>query len=102
VRQGDRDIVGDNQSGRSASKLNNFTDKTWGEKACQLVKSTSRLDDTHWPMIKAHASEFYSNVEIDGEEGEGISENGDNPVANPHAFITLDWYVIEAVSIYGF
>jgi hypothetical protein len=78
----------DDQSGRG--KANNFTDKIWGEKACQLVKSTSRLDDTHWPMIKVHASMFYSNIESEDEEGEGVLED-DDPVSNPHAYIALDW-----------
>ncbi|KAI0282251.1 hypothetical protein BC826DRAFT_1110850 [Russula brevipes] len=88
MRQGDRVSVADDQSTRG--KANNFTDKIWGEKARQLVKSTSRLDDTNWPIIKAHASVFYNNIETEDEEGESALEDVDDPVSNPHAFIVLD------------
>lgn len=97
MRQGERVGIRDDQSGHS--KLNNFSDKTWGEKARQLVKTTIRLEDSHWAMIKAFASTFSGDIETDNEGGDGISWDDDDPVSNPHAFITLDWYVTALVSI---
>ncbi|KAN0112043.1 hypothetical protein V8E52_007960 [Russula decolorans] len=59
-------------------------------KARQLVKTTCRLDDTHWGMIKEHA---FAHIGTGGEESdEGIAGfDDDTSGANLHAIIDLDW-----------
>jgi hypothetical protein len=89
MRQGERVSTRDDQCGRS--KTNNFSDRIWGEKARQLIKTTIRLEDSHWVMIKSCASTFSGDVETDNEGGDGNLLDNDDPIANPHAFIDLDW-----------
>jgi hypothetical protein len=54
------------------------------------VPFASRLDDTHWGMIKEHA---FAHIGTGGEESdEGIAGfDDDTSGANLHAIIDLDW-----------
>ena len=68
-----------------------FVDNPWGEKACQLGRTTCRLDDTYWGMIKEHA---YAHIGTAGDESDdGIAGFDDNAseAMNPHVLIELDW-----------
>ena len=77
----DRDAV---RAGSRYSRGLGFIDSPWGEKARQLVKTTSRLDDTLWGMIKESASAHLSVA--DEESDDDVIE-----ALNPHAYIDLDW-----------
>jgi hypothetical protein len=67
-----------------------FVDHPWGEKSRQIGRTTSRLDDTHWDMIKEHA---YAHIGAAGDESDtSLNDDGSEPL-NLHAFINLDWYV---------
>jgi hypothetical protein len=80
----DREAV---RAGSHYSQGLGFVDNPWGEKACQLGKTTCHLDDTHWGMIKEHA---FVHISATGEESdEGIDDAGE--AMNPHALIELDW-----------
>jgi hypothetical protein len=69
-----------------------FVDNPWGEKARQIGRSTSRLNDKHWEMINEHA---YAHIGVVGDDSEeviaGPNNDADDPASNPHAFIDLSW-----------
>jgi thioesterase domain-containing protein len=77
------------RAGSRYSRNLGFVDNPWGEKARQLGRTTCRLDDNHWGMIKEHA---FAHIGTAGEESDeaGASFN-DGEAMNPHAHIELDW-----------
>lgn len=81
----DREAV---RAGARYSRGLGFVDNPWGEKTRQLVKTTCRLDDTHWGMIKEHALAHVSAAGDDSEEG--MADNGGEAMTL-HALIDLDW-----------
>jgi len=83
----DREVV---RGGSRYSRGLGFVDNPWGEKARQLVKTTCRLDDTHWGMIKEHA---FAHISTGEESDEGISGFDDDTgkAMSLHAIIELDW-----------
>ena len=92
-KSGEDALKADREAVRGGSRYSRglgFVDNPWGEKARQLVKTTYRLDDTHWGMIKEHA---FAHINITGkesdEENQGITGFDDD--TNPHAVIELDW-----------
>ncbi|KAN0107510.1 hypothetical protein V8E52_010028, partial [Russula decolorans] len=92
-KSGEDALKVDKEAVRAGSRYSQglgFVDNPWGEKARQLVKTTCRLDDTHWGMIKEHA---FAHIGIGGEESdEGIAGfDDDTSGANLHAIINLDW-----------
>lgn len=76
------------RAGARYSRGLGFVDNPWGEKARQLVKTTCRLDDTHWGMIKEHALAHIGAAGDDSEEG---IPGFDDEAMNSHALIELDW-----------
>ena len=61
----------------------------WGEKSRQIGRTTSRLNDTHWDMIKEHS---YAHIGAAGDESDtGLNGDGSESTLNLHAFINLDW-----------
>ena len=82
----DRDAV---RAGSRHARSLGFIENPWGQKTRQLVRTTSRLNNTHWGMIQEHA---YAHISTRGEElDEGFNDDADEAISNPHAFIDLDW-----------
>ena len=80
------------RAGSRYSRGLSFADNPWGEKAHQLVRTTSRLDDVHWGTIKEHAFAYIGATgEESDEEFAGLDDDARDAALNPHAFIELDW-----------
>jgi hypothetical protein len=88
-KSGDDALRADREAVRAGSRYTRglgFVDNPWGEKVCRLGRTTSRLDDTHWGMIKEHAS---AHLGAPGEETDERISGFDE--VNMHAYIDLDW-----------
>ena len=85
----DREVV---RAGSRYTRGLGFVDKPWGEMARQVGRTTIRLNDKHWDMIKGHA---YAHIDVAGDDSEegiaGLNNDASEAASNPHAFIDLDW-----------
>jgi len=92
-KSGEDALKADRESVKGGSRHSRglgFVDNPWGEKARQLVKTTCRLDDTHWGLIKEYA---FAHISMGGEDSdEGVAgADDDNGATDPHAILVLDW-----------
>lgn len=93
-KSGEDALKAEREAVRAGSRFNRgigFVDNPWGEKARKLGRTTSRLDDVHWGMIKEHASVHIGTAGDQSDEGIAGLDDASEATLNPHGFIDLDW-----------